>query len=177
METGRQGDKEILWHSEPVSLPTPLVVSLSFVCGVAAAVALGWLAAKLNVAGFAPVGLLPLAIGIALGGMVGRFATAAGIVSTKRLILTAVLLAIVVVLTEHAWLYRDFCRQWREARTNQAQVAMFRAETPWSPSEYFANEATPGRVALWCIDAALIVVAAVATVWMSRHLLANHADP
>jgi hypothetical protein len=110
------------------------------------AIFLGWLAAKLNSAGVAPVGLLPLAIGIMLGAMVAWLTAAAGNNRPTRLILATIVLAILAVLAEHAWLYHDFCRQWREARANQAQIAMFRSESPWSPAEYIAHEATPSRV-------------------------------
>jgi hypothetical protein len=167
-ETGRQGDKEILRQSDSFALSPSFHVSLSIAFGGVAAVALGWIAAKLNIAGFAPVGLLPVAIGIALGAVVHWLARAAGATRTKWLILTSVVLAILTVLAEHAWLYRDFCRQWRESRASHAQVAMFRSEAPWSPLEYFANEATPSRVALWCVDAALVVAGSVATVSLRR---------
>ena len=62
-ETGRQGDEEILRQRDSFSLSPPLLVFLSVAFGGVAAVALGWVAAKLYVAGFAPTGLLPLAIG------------------------------------------------------------------------------------------------------------------
>jgi hypothetical protein len=155
METGRLGDEESRGRNSSISR--------SVLGGIVAAAALGLIAAKLNVAGFAPVGLLPLAVGIALGAVVSWLA-GGGVICRKRLVFATILLAILTVFAEHAWLYRDFCRQWREARASQAQVAMFRSEMPWSPREYFASEATPGRVALWCVDAALIVAAAVATV-------------
>jgi len=79
-----------------------------------------------------------------------------------------VLLAIVTVLAQHAWLYHSFRQQWHEARAKSPEVALFRAEAPWSPREYFARELTPYRAALWCLDAALITVtAAVATSFLN----------
>jgi hypothetical protein len=170
-EIGRQGDTETDGRSLHFSLSPPLLVSLSTICGgAAAAVTLGWVAAKLNVSGFAPVGLLPLGIGIALGasvcGLVGR----GGVPRWSRLVIGTTAFGILAALAEHAWLYRDFCRQWREARAGQTQLAMFRPETPWSATEYFAREATPGHVALWCADAAILVAAAVGVVvWRRMH--------
>jgi hypothetical protein len=78
-----------------------------------------------------------------------------------RLVLGTVALALVTVLAEHAWLYRDFRRQWHEARSRSAEVALFRPEAPWSPAEYFAREASAGRIALWVVDATLIIVVAI----------------
>jgi hypothetical protein len=68
------------------------------------------------------------------------------------------------VIAEHTWLYLDFRRQWREAREKSPQMAMFRPESPWSPREYFAIEATPEHAALWCVDAIVILAGAVGTV-------------
>jgi|SRR5450432_293202 hypothetical protein len=177
METERQEDTEVLGNGNLGSTSPPLLVPCSLVGGGGVAVALGWIVAKLNVIGFAPLGLLPLAIGIALGAAAGSLAAIAGIAQTKRLILTTAVLAILTVLSEHAWLYRDFCRQWREARANEAKIAMFRPETPWSPAEYFAQEATPKRIGLWCVDTVLIVAGAVAIALTSRHCIVNRARP
>jgi hypothetical protein len=157
--------------------PSLLVLPSPCLAGIVVAVALGWVAARLNVAGFAPVGILPLAIGIAVGAAATEIAAAAGITCPKRLILATLVLAILTVVAEHAWLYHDFCRQWREARTNQAQIAMFRPESPWSPAEYFAREATPIRVTLWCVDATILVMAAVGTVLVWRRKCLRSASP
>jgi len=136
-----------------------------------AAIAIGGLAATIHLAGFAPVGVLPLGVGLALGAILTGLAAVTRVTCGKRLIVGAALLAIVAALAEHAWLYRDFRRQWHEARAKSPHIAMFRPETPWSPAEYFAHEASPGRVALWCVDAALVTAATVGTVLGSRRLL------
>ena len=81
------------------------------------------------------------------------------------------MLAIVAILAEHAWLYRDFRRQWHESRAKSPQLAMFRPETPWSAREYFAHEATPQQLILWSIDGAIITAATVATVTYANRFL------
>jgi hypothetical protein len=160
-ERGRQEDREIqrrrVWDFLAFALR-----------GVLAAVVAGWIAARLNVAGIAPVGLLPLVIGVAVGSSVFWLSMTCGISSRARLLVAAGLFGFLTVLAEHAWLYRDFCRQWREARASQPQVAMFRPEVPWSPAEYFEQEATPRRLALWCIDAVVLVSSTVVTVLVWR---------
>jgi hypothetical protein len=171
-----RGDMEMEGHDRQVSLSPFAAVSLFVLGGIIAGVALGCVAAKLNVAGFAPVGILPLAVGIALGSATGRLAKYTDLKSRKRLIVATISFAILTILAEHAWLYRDFCRQWREARASQAQVAMFRPEAPWSPAEYFAHEATPGRVALWCVDGALVVAGAVGAVIVSWRVVERSAS-
>ena len=148
-----------------------------FYCGgVFAAAAIGWAAAKCHVAGWAPIGLISLVAGILLGLALARLAAVSGIVGTKQLVVGAILLGLVAVFFEHAWLYVDFRRQWREARDADPQVALFRPTTPWSPREYFERELTPRRAALWSVDAAIIVGAAVATVLLQRRGGAGTAD-
>ena len=132
--------------------------------GFVAAIGIGWVAALLHASGRAPLGLMSLGVGLALG------ATLAGLAATQRVAdpppppPRTVILAFITVLAEHAWLYRDFRRQWHEARAESAEVALFRPAAPWSPAEYFARELTPGRAALWGVDAALLTAAAVGTV-------------
>jgi hypothetical protein len=116
----------------------------------------------------APVGILSLGVGLGLGAILTGLAAARHVTCRRRLIIGAALLAIVAVLAEHAWLYRDFRRQWHEARAQSPHIALFRPEAPWSPTEYFAHEASPGRVVLWCADAALVTAATVGTVAVAR---------
>jgi hypothetical protein len=104
---------------------------------------------------------MPVGVGIVLGVILGWLALWCRVSCRTRLVSGTVALALVTVLTEHAWLYHDFRRQWQESRARSAEVAMFRPEKPWSPTEYFSREATAGRTALWAVDATLIVVAAV----------------
>jgi hypothetical protein len=132
-------------------------------------VVVGFVAARLNLWGFAPVGLLSIGIGMLLGAILGGLAGFCDVTDRRQLVLGTLALAICTVLAEHAWLYHDFCRQWHEARANSAEVALFRPESPWSPSEYFAREASAGRLVLWAWDAALIVAASLgAAVVMNR---------
>jgi hypothetical protein len=96
--------------------------------------------------------------------VVAKLAKRAGVCCRKQLVVGTTIFALVAVLTEHAWLYHDFRRQWGEARAREPQVALFRPEEPWSPAEYVLNEWSPGRAALWCVDASLIVASAVGVV-------------
>ncbi len=145
---------------------------LTWYClGTLAAIGIGALAAMLNLAGYAPVGILPIGVGVALGAILFGLAAITQVNCRKRLIVGAMALAMVSVLTEHVWLYRDFRRQWHEARANSPHLAMFRPETPWSLREYAAHEATPQQLVLWSFDAALIVATSAATVaYANRHL-------
>ena len=137
--------------------------------GAVAAVAISYFVARFNLWGIAPVGLLSIAVGCGLGGTLGGLAAFTGVWCRARLILGTIVLAMVTVLAEHAWLYRDFRRQWHEARSNSAEVALFRPETPWSPVEYFTREASNGRVLLWALDAAIVIAAAVTTIVVVHH--------
>jgi hypothetical protein len=136
------------------------------------AVAAGWIVARLNVAGIAPVGILPLVVGATVGSAAFWLFAQGGVLSRAGLATAAVVVAILTVMAEHAWLYQDFCRQWREARSSQARMAMFRPEEPWSVREYVRREASPGRVAFWCVDGTILVLGAVgaALVWRRREL-------
>jgi hypothetical protein len=132
--------------------------------GSVAAIAIAWLAALVHASGHAPLGLVSLAVGIALGVVLRKIAATQQLNGRRQLIIGTLLLAIVAVLAEHTWLYLDFRRQWQEARQKSPQVAIFRPESPWSPREFFLNEATPQRTAVWCIDALVTIASAVGTV-------------
>jgi hypothetical protein len=139
-----------------------------FAAGAVAAVAVGYLAAAMNRTGWTPVGVVSLGVGLVLGLMLSALAAMCGTVGGKQLVVGAAVLSLVTVAATHAWLYRDFCRQWHVARAESPQLAIFRPEAPWSPSEYFAHELSPSRAVLWCVDAVLVVAAAVGTVAMWR---------
>jgi hypothetical protein len=154
--------------SAPSHLPPPVQDSRPpaslfswYAAGTLAAVAIGFVAARLNIWRIAPVGLLPGAVGCLLGAILGWLAVWNSVKCRVRLVLGTIALAVSTALAEHAWLYLDFRRQWYEARANSAEIAMFRPETPWSAAEYFAREATHGRWALWLSDAAIVTAAAV----------------
>jgi hypothetical protein len=134
-----------------------------YAVGAMAAIAIAWLAAVLHIAGRAPIGIISLAVGISLGALLSALAASQWLACRRRLIAGTILLAIVAIVAEHAWLYRDFRRQWHEARAKSPEAALFRPESPWSPREYFTNELTPRRAALWCLDGALIIAATVGT--------------
>src|SRR5437762_7591043 len=132
--------------------------------GAVAAMVIAWLAALVHASGHAPLGLVSLAVGIALGSILSAIAASQRLAGIRRLIIGTVILAIVTVLAEHTWLYLDFRRQWREAREKSPQVAMFRPAMPLSPIEYFTHEWSPQRATFWCFDAAIITASAVGTV-------------
>jgi hypothetical protein len=134
--------------------------------GMIAAVAIAWLAATIHRSNHAPVGLVSIGVGAALGASLASIAATLHIADRKSLIPAALVLALATIIAQHAWLYADFRRQWHDARENSPHVAMFRDEAPWSPREYIAREATPQRIALWCVDAALIVASACGTIWV-----------
>jgi len=141
---------------------------LFYLAGIAAGAAIGWVAAKCHASGWAPVGLVSLGVGVALGYVVSRVAAACGVRCSKRLMVGTVTFALVVAFVEHAWLYHDFCRQWQDARARDPQVALFRPAEPWSPAEYVRHEISSGSVTLWCVDAVLIAAGAVGTVLIRR---------
>ncbi len=136
--------------------------------GLFAAIAVAWIGAMIHRLGHAPIGLVSVGVGLVLGASLAKIAARLRIAGSRRLLAGAMVLALVAVFVQHTWLYLDFRRQWHEARNNSPQVAMFRSESPWSPREYLAHEATPRQVTLWCVDAALITAAAVGTVWLLR---------
>jgi len=144
--------------------------------GTAAGAAIGWLAAKCHVSGWAPVGLISLGVGVALGFVLSKLSAAVAVGGPRRLVVGTVIFALVAVFAEHTWLYHDFRRQWEEARTTNPQVALFRPAEPWSPAEYFRHEVSSGRMTLWCLDAALIVAGAVGVVIVRQRQAANSAS-
>jgi hypothetical protein len=136
--------------------------------GIAAAIAIAWLAAQVQLSGHAPLGIVSLGVGLALGATLVAVSSLADVRCRKRLFLGTLLFSILTVATQHAWMYRDFRRQWHAAQSANPQVAMFRPDEPWSPREYFVREATAGRIALWTVDAALIIGTATTMVLLWR---------
>jgi hypothetical protein len=166
MPTQSRGHGTLRWRLIPSASVKSMPRFLLIGCVVAVVVAR--IGAVLHRSGNAPVGILSIGVGIALGAILALITATKHVGTTKRLLLATIALALVTAVAQHAWLYADFRRQWREARKRSPQVAMFRSETPWSAREYFAREATPQRVAIWTIDAALIAGSATAVVWISR---------
>lgn len=139
-----------------------------YAAGAVAAIFVAWLAALIHASGHAPIGLVSLGVGVALGSILAAIAATQRVAGVRRLILGTLLLAILTVLSEHAWLYLDFRRQWQEARIKSPQVALFRSEPPLSPAEYFAHESTPQQAVLWGFDATIITSSAVAAMLVLR---------
>jgi hypothetical protein len=135
-----------------------------WISSTAAAILVGWLAARCQAAGWSPVIIFPLGVGGLLGLVIHGLAQVAA-PPRRRLTAAALALAVLAILAEHTWLYVDFRRQWREARAASAEAALFRPENPWSPSEYFDRESSPRRIAFWCLDAGLIIAGAVGVTW------------
>jgi hypothetical protein len=133
--------------------------------GVIAACVVGWIAAQIHMSGHAPVGLVSAGAGMLLGFLLFWLAVLVSVHCRGRLVIGTLLLAVLTIVAEHAWLYRDFRRQWVEAREKSTTVAMFRSETPPGPDVYFAHEWNP---ALWITDGAIIAVAALGTVMLMR---------
>lgn len=136
--------------------------------GVVAAILVGWLAAWIHSHARAPVGITSMGVGMALGAALSAVAVKLRVVARPAVVGGAVVLALITVLAEHGWLYREFRRQWHEARGQSPHVAMFRDQSPWSARQYFTHEASPRRIALWCVDVALITASAAGTVWWLR---------
>ena len=153
---------------ESPCLPVSRSPCLFFLSGIGAGAAIGWAAARCHLGGWAPVGLLSLGVGGLLGLVIAKLAARIGESNRKNLVIGTVLFALVAVLAEHAWLYRDFRRQWVDARAREPQVALFRPEEPWSPAQYIRHEWSPGRLVLWSVDATLIVAGAVGVVLARR---------
>jgi hypothetical protein len=131
--------------------------------GAIAAIAVGWIASRIHASGHAPVGLTSAGVGLLLGWLLSRFAATFAINCPWRLTVGTLLLVFVTVIAEHAWLYLDFREQWRDTRAKSAEVALFRAEEPPGPAEYFSREWYP---MLWGSDAVIIgAVALVIVVW------------
>ena len=157
------------------------------IAGLFAAVAIAWCGAKIHASGPAPIGLVPLGLGIALAVALGTLAANLRVEGAKRLILGTVAVALVAVLAQHAWLYREYRRQWRQAREASPHVALFRskefgADKPWTPAEYFARELTPRQAVLWSIDAVVLVSASAGAMTIGQRKrtqvgLASDAEP
>ena len=150
-----------------------LFVSLSFFfCGIGAAFGIGALAATVSLAGWSPVGIFSLGVGVVVGTVVWALATMFRVACPLRLTVATIVMALVAVLAQHAWLYRDYRKQWQSVREREPALALFRSETqPMSPGEYFATEYSPARLAFWAVDTVLAVTGATAVLLLGGELL------
>jgi hypothetical protein len=142
-----------------------------------AAIVVGWLSAVIHASGHAPVGLTSFFVGALLGVVVGAIAGSFKLRRARTLAVGAIAFALITIIAEHAWLYRDYCRQWEEARTRSVAAATFPNATPPTITEWFKHEWSP---LLWLTDAALITITAAATTLSAsryRIIAAPSPDP
>jgi hypothetical protein len=132
--------------------------------GVIAAMGVSVVATIVHVSGHAPLGLVSLVVGVGLGSILVALAKRLHVTANKFEIWLAIAVACLAVVLQHGGIYSDFRRQWRDS-LQRPQVAIFRSQTPPSPIEYFSREATPGHIALWIFDAAIIIVSAATIFW------------
>ena len=152
-----------------MSRPTAAQLGSWLALGIGSAMLLGIIAARLQLAGVAPIGVFSLATGAVLGAVLLSLAYACGMAEQKKLLAWVGVLALGAIAAEHGWLYRDYCRQWHEVRQQQPQLTLFRSEpAPKSILSYLADEASLPRIFLWLGDAALLTAAAVSIVAVGR---------
>jgi hypothetical protein len=141
-----------------------------FFLGAFAALCIGWLSAQIHASGHAPVGLTSFGIGAWLGVASGAIAASKRIGRAKSIVIGTVVFALITIMSEHAWLYRDYCRQWQEERTRSVAAATFPNAAPPTISEWLKHEWNP---LLWLTDAVVITITAAATaVSASRYRIA-----
>src|SRR5262249_11472180 len=108
-----------------------------------AAIAIAWLAAQIHASGRAPVGLTSFGIGALLGIASGAIAAGQRLRNAKTIAVGTVVLALITIVAQHAWLYRDYCRQWQEERTRSVAAATFPNASPPTITEWFKHEWSP----------------------------------
>lgn len=151
-----------------------LIAIASVVSGVSVGVAGG----ALQIAGVSPWVLYSLAAGglVAIV-LIGISATAS--LGSPRWP-AAVLAAVLVVATQHVWLYRAALENRKREAAEKPAVELFRpGQTEQSFVTYMRSEANAKSIALWTLDACLLVAAAVVIVEGSarRRDSASHIPP
>lgn len=135
-----------------------------FLAGLAVAVAVAWLAVKLQQTGVAPVGLLSLVVGGSLGVAWAALARRTEMGSRPAAMIGGALLAMACVALQHGLLYMAH-RAERTELHSDPQLGLAAAASalvqPLSPIAYFRSQATTGRALLWSADAVLTVIAAL----------------
>lgn len=137
--------------------------------GAVVAVVLAWLSLQLQTAGFAPVGLLSLLLGAALGGVLVGLLRLLGIGHRPTLLGGSLLLAFALAGSQHWLAYQADRARFDEALEQHPTFAFAQASgTEFGArtfGEYLQLEAHAGRRWLWILDAGLIALAAVAIVY------------
>jgi hypothetical protein len=161
----------------PVAAPAPamllpgrLVAWLA--AGLALAIALAWLSIRLQVAGFAPVGLFSILLGAALGGGLVLLLRWLAIGHRKSILAGTIVLAIATSLGQFWFAYRDHVAQSAATLRNNPKAALFRGEDeagffPSFAKWLSAKAAHRANVAWWTADAVAVAVAATGLVWLA----------
>lgn len=151
------------------ALPWPAKVA-AFSAVIAAGICVGVICGSLQASGVALVAIQSLAAGVMLGVLlVGVAATTHRVPPSWR---SALLAALVAVLTQHLWLHSAAMEVRQKAIAEQPAAELFRPG--WSQESFFTymqSETTPQTASLWMLDACLLATGAVIIVeWSSRTL-------
>ena len=150
------------------ALPTPARFSFPrlsawLACGAGWGVFLAWLSVRLQKSGFAPVGVLSLLIGLALGAGLWGLLRWLQFGHRRGALAGTLLLAAGVVGGEHTFAYCDYRVSFERAMQSDPKLAFARASNPAMQPRTFAEymhwEDNRGRLWLWGIDAVLIALA------------------
>ena len=90
-------------------------------------IAIAWLAAQIHASGHAPLGLTSFGVGAFLGAAIGSNCRDAKRSAAHRTLVVwrSRSLHFIAIVAEHAWLYRDYRRQWQEERTQASPPRQF----------------------------------------------------
>jgi hypothetical protein len=118
---------------------------------------------------FAPVLLYPLLLGLVLGGAFAGLAYAAGLRSTRKLLVAVVLFAIFAALLEHALFYADYRAGFERALKHASERIGFPVPDiePQTLTEYIRNRAAAEQwaVARWMANPLVTATAAGVVFW------------
>lgn len=152
----------------PAWLARPVVAIVTGMC-------VGTASGAIQQTGFAPVGILSLAVGTLLGlVLVG----AGGVLNLPRPRWGGIALAVAAaVVSQHLWLYRAAMIAREKATRSQPAVELFKPGwTQESILQYFYSQASVTTVSLWLLDACLLGLATAIIVNWSSHRSAQRAS-
>lgn len=146
-----------------------------------AAGAIAWLAVQFQSAGFAPVLLMPLGVGIALALVIEGLGSLVGLRPSRAWLVVAIVGGLLLVGAQSWFGYLTYCRAFAEQEQKHPQLSLFRGgegaaaggEQALGPARfghYMAGRLThaPGWL-LWTVDAALTLAGTVGwTAWRLR---------
>ena len=143
---------------EPAKFRLPNLLAYATL-GIAVALAVSWIAVRLQEQGFAPLGLFSLLVGTVLGLAFAGILHWTHAAHRSSALAATIALGVVTTFAQHVHFYIDYRRAYHAAGSSQPEWTSVLVRNPqMGPpgfSSYLRARASPSNVGIWFVDALL----------------------